>query len=182
MCRSSVLAFCTAAAVLVAAAPTHACGDKLSVIGGGVSFDRVSQDQYHGNIVMLLEPNSSLRAANDELKLRRQLEYAGNKVRTVETPAELAGVLGQGHTDIVLVSWGDAAKVREQIAGSSPAPTVLPVAYRTDPAELTTASDKGICYAYAKDKQLVRTVGRVMEERQKDRPVDCSPIRTASAN
>ena len=59
---------------------------------------------------------------------------------------------------------------------------MLPVAYRTDPAELASASEKGICYAYAKDKQLVRTVGRVMEERQKDRPVDCSPVRTASAN
>ena len=108
MDKSSVLAFCTAAAVLVVTVPVpaHACGDKLSVIGGGVSFDRVNENQYHGNIVMLLEPDSTLRAANDELKLRRALEYAGNKVRTVETPTELANVLGQGHTDVVLVFVG----------------------------------------------------------------------------
>jgi DNA-binding NtrC family response regulator len=159
----------------------NACGDKLSVIGGGVSFDRVSQ--HRGNVVMLVEPNSSLRAANDELKLRQGLEYAGNKVRTVETPAELDRVLEQGRTDVVLVSWGNAGKLQEQLANRSSAPTVLPVAYKTDPTELAAASKKGSCYALVKqrqDKQLVKTVGRVMEQREKNLPLDCGTVSTAS--
>jgi DNA-binding NtrC family response regulator len=178
-----VLGFCAAATMLQGATTAQACGDKLSVIGGGVSFDRVSQ--HHGNVVMLVEPNSSLRAANDDLKLRKALEYAGNKVRTVENPADLKGVLEQGHTDVVLVSWGDSGKLQEQLAGRSPAPTVLPVAYRTDPAELLAASRKGTCFALAKQdqgKQFVQTVGRVLEQREKKVPVVCSPVAMASTS
>ena len=78
-----------------------------------MSFDRVSQ--HRGNVVMLVEPNSSLRAANDDLKLRQALEFAGNKVRTVETTAELTRVIDLGKTDVVLVSWGDAGRLQEQM-------------------------------------------------------------------
>jgi DNA-binding NtrC family response regulator len=176
MNKQIVLALCAAAAALHGASVAHACGDKLSVIGGGVSFDRVSQ--HRGNVVMLVEPNSSLRAADNDLKLRQALEYAGNKVRTVETPAELANVLNMGKTDVVLVSWGDAGKLQEQLANGSRAPTVLPVAYKTDPAELTAASKQGACYARAEqrqNKQLVMTVGRVLEQREKNQPVVCKP-------
>ena len=106
MDKRALLVLCAAATTLLAASVAQACGDKLSVIGGGVSLDRVSQ--HRGNVVMLVEPNSSLRAANDNLKLRQALEYAGNKVSTVETSAELSRVLELGKTDVVLVSWSDA--------------------------------------------------------------------------
>lgn len=177
MSRSHVLAFCTAIALLQGAAVAHACGDKLSVIGGGVSFDRVSQ--HRGNVVMLVEPSSALRAANDEFELRKALEFAGNKVRTVESPAELASVLDQGVTDVVLVSWGEAAKLQEQLSNRPGSPAVLPVAYRTNPTELAAASKQGTCYARAEqhqERQLVRTVGRVLEQREKNQPLNCRTV------
>lgn len=172
--RPRRLALCIAAAVLTVPAASWACGDKLSVIGGGVSFDRVTR--HHGNVVMLIEPNSSLRAANEALKLRQALEYAGNKVRTVDTPAGLQSVLEQGAVDIVLVSWGESGKWEAQLAGRSEPPTVLPVAYRTDQAELETAALQGTCFTRVEergDKRLVRAVGRVMELREKKAPLDC---------
>jgi hypothetical protein len=174
MYKQSMLVLCAAASTLLGASIAQACGDKLSVIGGGVSFDRVSQ--HRGNVVMLVEPNSSLRAANDDLKLRQALEYAGNKVSTVETSAELTRVLDLGKTDVVLVSWGEAGRLQEQMVNRSRSPTVLPVAYKTDPAELTAAGKQGACFARAEhrqDKQLVRTVGRVLEQREKNLPVVC---------
>ena len=175
MYKQSVLVLCAAASTLLGAAVAQACGDKLSVIGGGVSFDRVSQ--HRGNVVMLVEPNSSLRAANDDLKLRQALEYAGNKVSTVENAAELTRVLDIGKTDVVLVSWSDANRLQEQMANRSGSPTVLRVAYKTDPAELMAAGKQGVCYARAEqrqDRQLVRTVGRVLEQREKNLPVVCN--------
>lgn len=174
MNRQRMLVLCAAITTLLGATAAHACGDKLSVIGGGVSFDRVAQ--HRGNVVMLVEPNSSLRAANDDLKLRQALENAGNKVSTVETPAELTSVLDKGKTDVVLVSWSDASRLQEQMVSRSGSPTVLRVAYKTDPAELTAAGKQGICYARAdqrQDRQLVRTVGRVLEQREKNQPVVC---------
>jgi hypothetical protein len=169
-------------ATLPVATAAFACGDKLSVIGGGVSFDRVSQ--HRGNVVMLVEPNSSLRAANDALKLRQALEYAGNKVRTVETAAELEDVLQQGKVDVVLVSWGESGKLQARLAERQGSPTVLPVAYKTDPVELTNAGRDGTCFARVEqraDKRLVRAVGRVMEQREKNAPLDCrNPVVTTS--
>ncbi len=176
------LAFCVAMATLPLASAVFACGDKLSVIGGGVSFDRLSQ--HRGNVVMLVEPNSSLRAANEALKLRQALEYAGNKVRTVDTAAELQSVLEQDPVDVVLVSWGDSGKLQAQLAERPDAPTVLPVAYKADPVELTNASRDGTCFAKVEqrsDKRLVRAVGRVLEQREKKAPLDCrNPVVTTS--
>jgi hypothetical protein len=181
MDKPSKLALCIAVATLSAASAAYACGDKLSVIGGGVSFDRVTR---HGIVVMLVEPNSSLRAANEALKLRQALEYAGNKVRTVDTPAELESVLRQGPVDVVLVSWGDSGKWEARFADLTGSPTVLPVAYKTNPAELTSASRQGACFARVEergDKRLVKAVGRVMEQREKKAPLDCrNPVVTTS--
>ena len=182
MAMSRKLAVCLAAVSLPLASVALACGDKLSVIGGGVSFDRVSQ--HRGNVVMLVEPNSSLRAANDALKLRQALEYAGNKVQTVDTPAQLETVLQQGKVDVVLVSWGESGELQARLAERSNSPVVLPVAYKADPAELTSASRDGTCFARVEqraDKRLVRAVGRVMELREKKAPLDCrNPVVTST--
>lgn len=171
-----------AVTALSVATAAWACGDKLSVIGGGVSFDRVNQ--HRGNVVMLVEPNSSLRAANEALKLRQALEYAGNRVRTVDTTSELESVLQQGKIDVVLVSWGESDKLQARLAEYSGSPTVLPVAYKTDPAELSSASRQGECFARVEeraDKRLVRAVGHVMEQREKKAPLDCrNPVVTTS--
>lgn len=174
MYKQSMLVLCAAASTLLGVTVAQACGDKLSVIGGGVSFDRVAQ--HRGNVVMLVGPNSSLRAANDDLKLRQALEYAGNKVSTVENSDELTRVLEKGKTDVVLVSWSEAGRLQEQMVNRSGSPTVVRVAYKTDPAELTAAGKQGVCYARAEqrqDRQLVRTVGRVIEQREKNLPVVC---------
>ena len=168
------LAFCIAAAMLTVTSASFACGDKLSVIGGGVSFDRVTR--YHGNVVMLVEPNSSLRAANEALKLRQALEYAGNKVITVDTPDALESALAQTVVDVVLVSWGESGRLEAQLAGRARSPTVLPVAYKTEQAALDDAVRQGTCFTRVEqrgDKRLVRAVGRVMELREKKAPLDC---------
>ncbi len=122
---------------------------------------------------MLLAPNSALRAANEELKIRQALEYAGNKVRTVETEVELQSIVAKGKVDVVLVSWSDATAVRDGLASMTVAPFVLPVAYGVDTKELTAATERGTCYSLAKDRQVVRAVGHVMEQREKNLPVEC---------
>ena len=85
---------------------------------------------------MLVEPNSSLRAANDELKLRQALEFAGNKVSTVENPDELTPARqGQDRCRAGFVGR------RNQSAGPdgepSGSPTFLRSLTRPIPAELT---------------------------------------------
>jgi DNA-binding NtrC family response regulator len=163
----------------------HACSDKLAIIGGGVSFDRVSQSRYRGNIVMLVEPESSLRNANDTLRLGQALETAGHRVRTVASSAELMQSLDQAQADVVLVSWDGAGPLMAQLASRSPSPTVVPVAYKADPAVVAAASDNGNCYAVAErpeDKRFVRAVDRVMEQRRNDSSFQCRSLKVASAD
>lgn len=184
MKKASVLV-CCAATALLQIGPAQACGDKLSVIGGGVSFERLGGLGLSGTVVMLLEPNSELRAANDNLKLRQALESAGYKVRAVDNPAELAKSLGQGQAEVVLVSWGDAARLNAELASRDAAPTVLPVAYEMDAADLAAASSQGTCYVVAargQDKEFVKGVTRAMKQRAKNQPLHCPSAKVASTN
>ena len=175
MNRSGSLAFC-AAAVLLASLPdpATACGDKLSVIGGGVTFDKFAAE-HRGNVVMLIEPNSPLRAANDDLKLRQALQRAGHRVRTVESKSELATVLGQAKVDVVLVSLGERAEVGDQVAGQS-APSMLRVAYKSDPTAVAAATKDGACFVLAASKQdpeLVHRVGELVAQRARNSARQC---------
>jgi hypothetical protein len=61
--------------------PAHACGDKLSMMGGGVSFEMLNPSLHQGRVVMYITPGSPLHKANAEL--RKSLERAGHKVRSV---------------------------------------------------------------------------------------------------
>lgn len=181
---SSVL-ICCAAAALLQTGLAYACGDKLSVIGGGVSFERLGGLGVSGTVVMLLEPNSVLRTANDNLKLRQALESAGYKVRAVDDPGVLTKSLDQGPVEIVLVSWGDATRLKAELASREAAPTVLPVAYEVDAADLAVANSQGTCYVIAaqgRDKEFVKGVTRAMKQRAKNQPQQCPAATVASAN
>jgi hypothetical protein len=183
--RTVSVVACCAAAALLQIGPVQACGDKLSVIGGGVSFERLGGLDAPGTVIMLLEPNSTLRAANDNLKLRQVLEDAGYSVRTVEHPGALTNSSDKGRVDVVLVSWGDAASVEAAFANRDAAPTVLPVAYDVDAAALTAANGKGTCYVVAAkghDKEFVKGVTRAMKSRAKNQPLHCPAATVASAN
>lgn len=184
MRKPLLLAFCTAVVMLQGPAIAQACGDKLAVIGGGVQFDRVSRNRYRGNVVMLVAPDSRLRAANDTLKLRQALEAAGHRVRAVESSDELTLALDQAKADVVLVSWDGADQVKAQLAGRSPSPTVLPFTSKADPAFVSEAGSTGYCLAVAEqpgDKRFVKAVDSVMQQRRKDPSLQCSALKLASA-
>lgn len=184
MSKLSLLVFCAAVALCHGPTAAYACGDKLAVIGGGVSFDRVGQSRHRGNIVMLVAPESSLRAANETLGLQKALADAGHRVRTVESPTDLTVALERAKADVVLVSWDDAAPVKAQLASRSPSPTVLPVAYQADKSVLSEARGSGACFAVAErsdDKQFLRAVDRIIEQRRKNSSLQCATLKVASA-
>ena len=185
MSRSQTLIYCAAAALLaVLPGSATACGDKLSVIGGGVTFDKFAAEQ-HGNIVMLVAPDSPLRAANEDLKLHKALQKAGHRVRTVESTAELAAVLDRASVDVVLVSIGDRMDVDRALAVRTGAPSMLRVAYKSDPTAVAAASKEGECFVLAVKKQdqaLVQRVGALVAQRAKQtgRQCDVDKAKTTS--
>ena len=172
------------AAVAVAAqsGPALACGDKLSMMGGGVSFERINFSAHRGSVVMLLAPDSQLRATAADLELKRALERAGHTVRTLDTSDELAAQLSGGGVDVVLVDAWAAASMQRQIAAATPAargPIVLTVVYKAGASGQPTTRVDRLCVARA-DKQNGRAVLDAIEQelarKARGEPVTCSAL------
>jgi vacuolar-type H+-ATPase subunit F/Vma7 len=172
------------AAVLAAAqsGPALACGDKLSMMGGGVSFERINASAHRGSVVMLLAPDSQLRATAADLELKRSLERAGHTVRTLATTDELAAQLRNGGVDVVLVDAWVAENMRRQIAAAAPAtskPIVLTVIYKPGAGGQPTTQVERLCVARA-DKQNGRAVLNAIEQelarKARGEPVACGSL------
>ena len=120
-----------AATLVLAHAPAAACGDKLSMMGGGVSFELVNPTRHRGNVVLFVTPDSPLRLSKREQTLEKTLRRAGHTVRVVNSPAELASALQAGNVDIVLTDAQEAtprpiATGPEEPCSSCVAGTYLP--------------------------------------------------------
>jgi hypothetical protein len=166
------------AASVAASAGAFACGDKLAMIGGGVSFERIAQTANPGSVVLLIAPDSPLYQADQQLKLADSLRRSGHTVRRVASESELESALSQQAADVVVVYWTDAAQVHDRLAATSPAPTVVPVVYRATPAQLTDANQQSTCTADVekrRGRQLAETVERVLEQRKAGAPTCAAP-------
>ena len=171
-----------AVSTLVQAVPAAACGDKLSMMGGGVGFERINFSRHRGNVVMLLAADSEMRVAAADLELKRSLEKAGHHVRTLATTSELAAALHAGDVDVVLVDWAKAASLQQQVAAATPGskrPIVLTVVYKSGTGGLPTTRVDRLCVARA-DKQNGRPVLDAIEyalaSKARGEPVACGAV------
>ena len=156
-----------------------ACGDKLSLGGGGMSFERVSQAGPPGRIVLLAEPGSLMQAAEDDLGLVAEFKRAGHDVKVVTDSSELDRVVREEGADVVLAHWSEAAATAGRLDKGGGPPTVVPVAYKSDDAAAAKAAGAGKCVSQAdqrKGRKLTETVGKVLEKRRKGEPADCPMV------
>jgi hypothetical protein len=164
-----------ALAALAVPETVAACGDKLIVLGRGVRFDRIAESRYPGSIVVFLNPQSRLPAADERFHLVAILELAGHEVSTVASRDELEGRLRE-KPDLVLADIVDARGLREQLAAGADAPILMPVLYEPTEAEVMEAEALNSCTGQAtkrKRRQLLRTVEDLFERRSKGLPTDC---------
>src|SRR4051812_34310919 len=122
----------TAVGAVFAQQPADACGDKLSMMGGGVSFEMLNPSLHQGRVVMYITPESAMYKTNTDL--RKTLERAGHKVRSVDNAADLKAALQAGDVDIVLTNLGDDHAATPVKAGTQ-SPAMLSMIYKP-----TTAS------------------------------------------
>ena len=174
-----------AAAGLLAATAAHACpacGDKLSIVGGGVSFEQVSRTGPPGRIIVLAGPGSPLQVADSDLGLVAAFKRAGHDVKVVADASELERVVREQQTDVVIAHWSELQAAAGYLGTDSASPAVVAVAYKPDDAAAARAAGAGDCICRAeqrKGRKLSDTVDHVLELRRKGRPVDC-PVTVAS--
>jgi hypothetical protein len=174
-----------AAAGLLAATAAHACpacGDKLSIVGGGVSFEQVGRNGPPGRIILLAEAGSPLQAADSDLGLVAEFKRAGHDVKVVADSNELDRVVREQGADVVVTHWSEAAATAGRLGKDNSSPTVVSVSYKADDAAAAKAAgvDKCVCQAdQRKGRKLTDTVDKVLAQRRKGESADC-PLVVAS--
>ena len=172
-CKLLARAICLAMSSL--ATPAISCGDKLAMIGGGVSFDRVAAATQLGSVVLLVAPDSPLSRADADLGLTDSLRRTGHTVRQVHSEVELQAALRQHQADVVVVYWTEAESIADAFGSDATSrPIVVPVAYRATPTQLANAPSKCIAdVEKRRGKQLMETIDRVLTRRKAGQSVDC---------
>ena len=163
-----VAATATVAVLGVAASPAiHACGDKLTILGGGIPFDRIHSNHHHGTVLLYLSPDSRLSAASNDARLDETLTKNGNQVRVAHSDAELKQALAEGKVDFVLADWSEAPRIQPDVMAGVPVVPVIPGGSQDARAHVRAGcmveSYKG------HDRQFVRDVEALI-----DNPADLS--------
>ena len=140
-----------------------ACGDKLTVLGGGIPFEKIHTNHRHGSLVMYLSPDSRLSATNNDARLDQALTRDGHQVKLVQTSAELKQALDAGQVDFVLIDWSEAKQLQADVVAHVP---IVPVTYGTDAAERALAQTRSGCVVQSNKRhshEMVHEVEALLE-------------------
>jgi hypothetical protein len=159
-----------AGATLAMVGDVFACGDKLVVVGRGKP-KRLKGVQAAA-ILVYADPAGALPAALDEGNLRKDLERAGHRIRSVSTRQELGVALETGTYDLLMTDYKHAASVEAEAKAARSHPTVLPTLYNPSPADVAAAEKQYQCVMRApgKPKDYLAVVNDALVERAKQNP------------
>ena len=152
------------ATLALASAPSaQACGDKLTVLGGGIPFERIHTNHRHGSLVMYLSPDSRLFATNSDARLDQALTRDGHQVKMVQSSAELKQALDSGQVDFVLIDLSEAKQLQPDVIAHV---TVVPVTYGSDAAERALVQSRSGCVVESNKRhthEMVHEVEALLE-------------------
>jgi len=131
MRRLLVLVTVLGTAVGQGAAPLHACGDKLLMLGRGVRFQ--AKHTPRAASVLLYLPESATGLALTDPKLESALREAGHAVRAVTSPADLESALRGGTFDVVLANVTHAPELERAQGLAARNAVLLPAIYLVAP-------------------------------------------------
>jgi hypothetical protein len=151
--------------VAIGSGVASGCGDKFVLIGRGL---RVARSQFPSSILIFLNPNSRVPAAEKEFRLEATLRAAGHKPVVAESEAEVHKALSSGKFDLVLADVTDAPALRKEASAASSKPVVLPILYKPTAAELSAAEKaaNGMVRPSNKSRDLLLVVDETMKGRR----------------
>jgi hypothetical protein len=160
----STLTTLAIATLALASAPSAlACGDKLTVLGGGIPFEKIHTNHRHGSLVMYLSPDSRLLATNSDARIDQALTRDGHQVKLVQSSAELKQALDAGQVDFVLIDLSEARQLQADVLAHVP---IVPVTYGSDAAERALAQTRSGCVVESNKRhshEMVHEVEALLE-------------------
>ena len=168
--KKLMLAAGLAAAALGAGGDALACGDKLVVVGRG--RPKRLKGVQSAAILVYADPAGALPAALEQGNLRKDLERAGHRIRSVSTRQELDAALGTGTYDLLMTDYKSAEAVEADARAAASRPTVLPTLYNPSAADLAAAEKRYRCVmkAPSQQKDYLAVVNEALAERAKQNP------------
>lgn len=125
------------------------CGDKLMVVSRGQRGAVGRNAPHRGAILLYANPGGAVSAALTGADLKKGLERAGHRVRTVTTRADLRTAIGSGSYDLVLADLKEVAEVEGEVKGPL-APTIIPTLFDPSAADLAAAHAELHCVVSSK--------------------------------
>ncbi|MEO8361495.1 MAG: hypothetical protein ABI672_15790, partial [Vicinamibacteria bacterium] len=113
-------------AALALPAQALPCGDKLMVVARGQRAAVGRNAPHRGAILLYANPGGSVSAALSGADLKKGLERAGHRVRTVTTRADLRTAVTSGSYDLVLADLKAVSEVEADVKAAPSGPTVIP--------------------------------------------------------
>jgi hypothetical protein len=141
----------------------QACGDKLTVLGGGIPFEKIHTSHRHGSLVMYLSPDSRLSATNSDARLDQALTRDGHQVKVVMSSAELKQALDAGQVDFVLIDLNEARQLQADVLAHVP---IVPVTYGSDATERALLQTRSGCVVESNKRhthEMVHEVEALLE-------------------
>ena len=126
------------------------CGDKLMVVSRGQRAAVGRNAPHRGAILLYANPGSSISAAMEGAELKKGLERAGHRVRTVTERADLKAAVGSGSYDLVLADLRAVTEVEGDVKGAPSAPTIIPTLYDPSESDLAAAHSELHCVVNSK--------------------------------
>jgi hypothetical protein len=146
-----------------------ACGDKLVVVGRGMRPKRV-KGAVPASILLYADPKGSLPAALEEGHLRKDLEKAGHRLRSVASREELDAALDTGTYDLVFADIKAAPSIETEAKAAPSKPTVLPTLFNPSEAEMACPSSQCVVKAPGQQKDYLAVVNEALALRAKQAP------------
>jgi hypothetical protein len=150
------------------------CGDKFVLIAGGA---RINRSKFPSHVLVYMNPNSRVPAAEKEFHIEATLVAAGHKATVVESQAEVDKAIASGKYDLVLADTNDAPELRRQCGASASKPAVVPLLYKPTADELAAAQKEASCLARPskKSSDLLAVIDETMKDRSKGVAPNCPP-------
>jgi CheY-like chemotaxis protein len=163
-------------AVTLAALPqAYACGDKLSMMGGGVGFEMLNPSLHPARVVVFVTPDSPLFATRSALQ--KKLERAGHTVTVVDGPDALQKALRTAQVDVVLTNLTDERSATP-VNASARAPALLSVVYKPTASSFSATSANVTCTTRmdkSRGSQVLDDIENVMSHQGTGLASDCAP-------
>jgi hypothetical protein len=168
--RRVMLTVGLAAAALATTGDVLACGDKLVVVGRG--RPKRTRGVQSAAILVFADPGGTLPAALEEGNMRKDLERAGHRIRSVTTRQELHAALDTGTYDLLMTDYRSAQELEADANAAPSRPTVLPTLYKPSASDLAVAESHYRCVMKAPSQQrdYLEVVNEALAERAKQKP------------